>query len=91
MTAGLEGIVQELPAAHGQRRAGTGQVAKAPDYAGAYGGSGQRRPTHEHWCSLVGIFGVCRLSYLHHLLYITGKRGIAIASSGKFCKVGHFA
>ncbi len=79
MTAGMEGIVHELPAAHGQRKAGTGQVAKAPDYAGAYSSSGQRRPPHEHWCSLVGIFGVCRPSYLHQLSCITRRRDFAIA------------
>ncbi len=50
--------MQELPAASGQRRAGNGQAAKAPDYAGAYSSNGQRSPAHEQWCSLVGIFGV---------------------------------
>lgn len=58
MAAGLDGVVQEVPAAHGQRRAGSRQVAKAPEYAGAYSSNGQRRPVHEHWCTLVGIFGV---------------------------------
>ncbi len=58
LAAGMEGAVQELPAASGQRRAGNGQAAKAPDYAGAYSSNGQRSPAHEQWCSLVGIFGV---------------------------------
>ena len=48
----------ELPVAGGQGRAGSGQVARAPDYAGAYSSSGQRSRVHVHWCSLIGIFGV---------------------------------
>ena len=50
--------MQKLPAASGQRRAGNGQAARSPDYAGAYRSNGQRSPAHEQWCSLVGIFGV---------------------------------
>ena len=48
----------EIPVAGGQGRAGSGQVARAPDYAGAYSTSGQRSRVHVHWCSLIGIFGV---------------------------------
>ena len=48
----------ELLVAGGQVRAGSGQVARAPDYAGAYSSSGQRSRVHVHWCSLIGIFGV---------------------------------
>ena len=48
----------ELPVAGGQGRAGSKQVARAPDYAGAYSGSGQRSRAHVYWCSVVGIFGV---------------------------------
>ncbi|CAK0783823.1 hypothetical protein CVIRNUC_007023 [Coccomyxa viridis] len=56
--AGLDGTVTEVPVAGGQGRAGSGQVARAPDYAGAYSTSGQRSRVHVHWCSLIGIFGV---------------------------------
>ena len=48
----------KVPVAGGQGRAGSGQVARAPDYVGAYSTSGQRSRVHVHWCSLIGIFGV---------------------------------
>ena len=65
LAAGMEGAVQELPAASGQRKAGNGQAAKAPDYAGAYSSNGHRSAAHEQWCSLVGIFGVRVFSDIH--------------------------